>query len=103
MTKGAVYHHFRDKAELFEAAFVEMEERLLDRVIAGVEGSTDPWELMAAGIDIFLAGVLGARFPAHRPGGGAGGTRAGPGGRRSRRGTSSVLVTASLEAMAGRG
>ena len=32
VTKGAVYHHFKDKADLFEAAFVVMEERLLARV-----------------------------------------------------------------------
>ena len=54
VTKGAVYHHFRDKAELFEAAFVVMEQRLLARVAAGVEGITDPWELMAAGVEIYL-------------------------------------------------
>ena len=54
VTKGAVYHHFRDKAELFEAAFVLMEQRLLARVTAGVAGVADPWELMAAGIDVYL-------------------------------------------------
>jgi AcrR family transcriptional regulator len=55
VTKGAVYHHFRDKAELFEAAFVVMEERLLARVSAGVAGIADPLELIAAGVDLFLA------------------------------------------------
>ncbi|HEY7915984.1 MAG TPA: TetR family transcriptional regulator [Acidimicrobiales bacterium] len=55
VTKGAVYHHFRDKAELFEAAFVVMEERLLARVSAGVTGIADPLELIAAGVDLFLA------------------------------------------------
>jgi AcrR family transcriptional regulator len=54
VTKGAVYHHFRDKAELFEAAFVVMEQRLLARVTTGVEGIHDPWELMAAGVEIYL-------------------------------------------------
>jgi AcrR family transcriptional regulator len=54
VTKGAVYHHFRDKAELFEAAFVLMEQRLLGRVTAGVAGIGDPWELMGAGVDIYL-------------------------------------------------
>ena len=54
VTKGAVYHHFRDKAELFEAVFVLMEQRLLDKVTTGVAGMTDPWALMARGIDLFL-------------------------------------------------
>jgi AcrR family transcriptional regulator len=55
VTKGAVYHHFRDKAELFEAVFVVMEERLLAKVTADVAGVDDPWELIAAGIDSYLA------------------------------------------------
>ncbi len=55
VTKGAVYHHFTDKAELFEAVFVVMEERLLARVTAGVSGIDDPFELMASGVDLFLA------------------------------------------------
>lgn len=55
VTKGGVYHHFADKAELFEAAFIAMEERLLRHVTAGVAGIEDPLELMTAGIDAFLA------------------------------------------------
>jgi AcrR family transcriptional regulator len=54
VTKGAVYHHFRDKAELFEAAFVLLEQRLLAKVTAGMEGISDPWTLMAAGVEIYL-------------------------------------------------
>ncbi len=54
VTKGAVYHHFHDKAELFEAAFVLMEQRLLAKVSAGVAHITDPWALTAAGVDIYL-------------------------------------------------
>src|ERR1022692_1578924 len=53
--KGAVYHHFTDKARLFEAAFEVMEKRLLARVTLGVAGIQDPWELIAAGVDLFLA------------------------------------------------
>ncbi len=62
VTKGAVYHHFKDKADLFEAAFVVMEERLLSRVTVGVEGIEDPWELIATGVDLFLAECCEADF-----------------------------------------
>ncbi len=55
VTKGAVYHHFKDKAELFEAAFVVMEERLLAKVSAGVAGIEEPMALIAAGVDLYLA------------------------------------------------
>jgi AcrR family transcriptional regulator len=54
VTKGAVYHHFADKAALFEAAYVAMEDRLLASVIAGVEGIEDPLEALVAGADVFL-------------------------------------------------
>ncbi|MGD0391743.1 MAG: TetR family transcriptional regulator [Acidimicrobiales bacterium] len=62
VTKGAVYHHFKDKADLFEAAFVVMEERLAARVTAGVEGIEDPWDLLARGIDLYLAECTEADF-----------------------------------------
>ena len=54
VTKGAVYHHFSDKAELFEAAYTAMEERLLARVLAGIDGIDDPWEALRVGADVFL-------------------------------------------------
>jgi len=55
VTKGAVYHHFKDKADLFEATFVVMEERLLANVAAGLARIEDPWKLVAGGVDLFLA------------------------------------------------
>jgi AcrR family transcriptional regulator len=54
VTKGAVYHHFSDKAELFEAAYVAMEERLLASVLAGIDGIDDPWRALLTGADVFL-------------------------------------------------
>jgi AcrR family transcriptional regulator len=54
VTKGGVYHHFKDKSDLFEAAFVAMEERLLAAVGAGVAGIEDPWDLVSVGMDIYL-------------------------------------------------
>ena len=54
VSKGAVYHHFVDKSELFEATFIVMEERLLANVILGVAGIADPWDIVRAGVDAFL-------------------------------------------------
>jgi AcrR family transcriptional regulator len=62
VAKGGVYHHFASKAELFEAAFVAMETRLLERVTAGLAGVTDPLELMVTGIDLYLAECSEADF-----------------------------------------
>ena len=62
VTKGAVYHHFKDKAELFEAVFVLMEERLVARVADAVTGIDDPWEIMADGVDAYLDECCEADF-----------------------------------------
>jgi AcrR family transcriptional regulator len=62
VTKGAVYHHFKDKAELFEAVFVVMEERLVARVADAVAGIDDPWEIMADGVDAYLDECCEADF-----------------------------------------
>lgn len=55
VSKGAVYHHFTDKSELFAAAFTALEERLLAHVSIALVGIEDPWQLIATGIDAFLA------------------------------------------------
>lgn len=62
VTKGAVYHHFKDKAELLEATFVRMEEQLVSSVVAAVEGVADPWDEFARGVDAFLEACLEPRF-----------------------------------------
>lgn len=54
VTKGGVYHHFADKAELFEAAFVAMQQRLLSRIATGLAGIGDPETAITAGMDLFL-------------------------------------------------
>lgn len=55
VAKGGVYHHFANKAELFEAAFLAMEERLLARVLVAINDATDMEEMVLSGIDVFLA------------------------------------------------
>jgi AcrR family transcriptional regulator len=63
VAKGGVYHHFANKAELFEAAFIAMEERLLGRVVTVVEATAaDPEAMFAAGIDVFLTECCDPQF-----------------------------------------
>jgi len=63
VTKGAVYHHFSDKADLLEAVFIRLEERLVTAVATAVEGIADPREEFAKGVDAFL---YLCRDPAYR-------------------------------------
>ncbi|HEX2214045.1 MAG TPA: TetR family transcriptional regulator, partial [Mycobacterium sp.] len=43
-TRGAFYHHFRDKAELFRAVFEEVERDLTLRSLASPRPGADAWE-----------------------------------------------------------
>jgi AcrR family transcriptional regulator len=54
VTRGALYHHFADKRDLFRAVFERVEGDLMERIGARMEASDDPWELMLAGMRSFL-------------------------------------------------
>lgn len=54
VTKGALYHHFAGKRELFAAVF-EAEQRRLNEVVAvAYTGIEDPWEAFEAGCRAFV-------------------------------------------------
>lgn len=63
LTKGALYHHFKDKTAVFEAVFCRIEEALVRRVVDASAKRTDPWESIEAGLGAFLQAAL---EPEHR-------------------------------------
>jgi AcrR family transcriptional regulator len=54
VTRGALYHHFTDKRDLFRAVFERVEADLMQRIGATMKVAEDPWELMVAGMRSFL-------------------------------------------------
>lgn len=54
VTRGALYHHFEDKRDLFRAVHERVEEELVKRIAAKMGAIEDPWELMIAGTRAFL-------------------------------------------------
>src|SRR5215213_8544922 len=54
VTRGALYHHFEDKRDLFRAVFERVEGNLMERIGARMKASDDPYELMLAGMRSFL-------------------------------------------------
>ena len=56
VTRGALYHHFADKRDLFRAVHESMEEELVGRIgqaLAAV-GSDDPMDVLRAAVPAFL-------------------------------------------------
>jgi AcrR family transcriptional regulator len=54
LTRGALYHHFRDKQDLFRAVFEQTEAEIVATIGARVEGISDPMELLTTGVRAFL-------------------------------------------------
>jgi AcrR family transcriptional regulator len=55
LTKGALYHHFNNKAAVLEAVYIEMEEELATRVRAAVlSRGGGAWDRMIAAVDAFF-------------------------------------------------
>jgi AcrR family transcriptional regulator len=56
VTRGALYHHFSGKRELFEAVYAQIEAELAERIAEGAlrSGAAAPLEAMRAGAEMFL-------------------------------------------------
>jgi AcrR family transcriptional regulator len=56
LTRGALYHHFDGKRDLFEAVYERIEAELAQRIAAGAlaASATSPLEAMRAGAEMFL-------------------------------------------------
>lgn len=56
VTRGALYHHFDDKRNLFEAVYERVEVELAERIASGAleAGAESPLEAMRAGVEMFL-------------------------------------------------
>jgi len=55
VTRGALYHHFAGKRELFEAVYEEVERQLVERIAASaISSAGDPLQALHAGAQAFL-------------------------------------------------
>jgi len=56
LSRGALYHHFADKVELFAAVFEAVEAEVIARIAAAVAGAklSDPIDLMRLGASTWL-------------------------------------------------
>ena len=54
VTRGALYHHFKDKKDLFKAVLLEEEKRLAELTAIASAGETDPLNIMGKATEAFL-------------------------------------------------
>jgi AcrR family transcriptional regulator len=54
VTRGALYHHFRDKKDLFRAVHEQVERELVESLGERIAGLDDARELLATGVRSFL-------------------------------------------------
>ncbi len=59
VTKGALYHHFRNKRDLFQAVFEQLEGEMCDKVVAAaLQVGDDAWEALKTGVKAFMEAAL---------------------------------------------
>jgi AcrR family transcriptional regulator len=58
VTRGALYHHFRDKQDLFKGVLHEEERKLTEIVAVAAAAEPDPWRALKAGSEAFLDACL---------------------------------------------
>ena len=58
VTRGALYHHFKDKLDLFTAVVERVEQEILERVAAAALSEPDVWEQQRVAVGAFLDGCL---------------------------------------------
>jgi AcrR family transcriptional regulator len=55
VTRGALYHHFAGKRELFQAVYEEVERQLVERIAeSAMASASDPLQALRAGAQAFL-------------------------------------------------
>lgn len=54
LTRGALYHHFADKKDLFRAVHEQIEGEVMEAIAARMAGAGDPFELLLIGTRAFL-------------------------------------------------
>ena len=64
VTKGALYHHFSSKQDIFRTVVAELEQEVAARVVAKTKGEPDPWRRTLAALSAFLELCLD--HPAYR-------------------------------------
>lgn len=62
VTKGALYHHFGGKRDLFEAVYAAEQSAIEQRIYGVTVDISDSWEAFCTGCEAFFGGALDSGF-----------------------------------------
>jgi AcrR family transcriptional regulator len=62
VTRGALYHHFATKEDVFRELVEQLEQEMLERVAAAGAGAADPAAMLRAGAHAFLDAAIEPAF-----------------------------------------
>jgi len=54
VTRGALYHHFKDKRALFRAVVDELEQETVERIATSALAEGDPWQMQLTALNAYL-------------------------------------------------
>ena len=54
VTRGALYHHFKDKQDLFRAVVEQLEQEVVERIAAVALAEADPWQQQQTALGAYL-------------------------------------------------
>jgi AcrR family transcriptional regulator len=58
VTRGALYHHFKDKRALFRAVVEQLEEESVERIASAALAQQEPWQVQVTALNAYLDGCL---------------------------------------------
>jgi AcrR family transcriptional regulator len=58
LTRGALYHHFGGKEQLFAALYEQLQQEIADRILLAAQTAESPWLSLQAGCQTFLKACI---------------------------------------------
>jgi len=58
VTRGAFYHHFRDKKDIFALCYEILQREIQQRVLKAVSDESDTWKRLIRGCEVYLEAAL---------------------------------------------
>lgn len=62
VTRGAVYHHFRDKKDVFALCYEILQREIQEKVLTAITAEPDTWKRLLRACEVYLQAALDLAF-----------------------------------------